>query len=176
MFLTDLDFFLNTKITFVQTPQLTTIMTFITNLFSPTKVALFSILIIGFLIYHKKKKKAILFFGAMTGGLIVELSLKEIIQRTRPENALVEASSTYSFPSGHATIAIIFFLLLIYLFKDQIKNKITQYIFIGGNILLILLIGISRIYLNVHWFTDVITGYILGILWLFICIKVDKKK
>ncbi len=75
--------------------------------------------------------------------------------------------TTYSFPSGHATLAVAFFGMLIYLFKDKIKNKTLRYTFITANIFLMILIGITRIYLNVHWLTDVLAGYALGLICIF---------
>src|SRR3989344_385768 len=100
--------------------------------------------------------------------------IKALAQRARPENALIE-TSTYSFPSGHATLAIVFFSLLIYLFGKNIKNTFIRWSFIAGNIFLILLIGYTRIYLNAHWFTDVIAGFALGLLWFSFVIILWKK-
>jgi len=109
----------------------------------------------------------------MTGGLLFEVLTKVIIHRARPENALIEVSG-YSFPSGHATMAIIFFSLLLYSFKDDIKNKALKNIFIASNIIFFLIIGLSRVYLNVHWFSDVLAGFGLGLFWLTLLILIFK--
>lgn len=170
-----LDLFINTKIASLQTPFLTTLMTHITNSISPTKIIFLSLIIIALLSYKKRLKETFLFILSIGGGYLLEIALKELVQRPRPTNALITETS-YSFPSGHATIAIIFFTLLIYLFNKEIKNKTTRYIFIGVNIALILLIGLSRIYLNVHWLTDVLGGYALGLIWISILIKTIKPK
>ena len=161
-----IDLFINTKITLLQTELFTKVMILITNLMSPEVLAVFTIFLLALLLYKKKPKQAFFVFFAIGGAAVLELTLKELIQRARPENALIDASSTYSFPSGHATLAITFFSLLIYLYKDHIKDKILRYIFIGGNIGMIFLIGFSRIYLNVHWFSDVLGGFAIGMLWL----------
>jgi undecaprenyl-diphosphatase len=68
----------------------------------------------------------------------------------------------FSFPSGHTTLSIAFFGVLIYLFKDEIKNKTLRYLFITISLLLPFLIAFSRLYLNVHWFTDVVAGLFIG--------------
>jgi undecaprenyl-diphosphatase len=114
------------------------------------------------LLYLKKEKlhSLILSLSLMTGYLIKEI-IKLMVQRERPLNQLVQETG-YSFPSGSATISMILFSMLIYFYKDKIKNKKLKFLFIGFNLFLILLFGFSRIYLNAHWFTDVVGGYALG--------------
>jgi undecaprenyl-diphosphatase len=171
--ITKLDIWLNAKIVLLWNPLFNEVMIFITNIASPINLFILSIILFGFLVYKRKWYHSLLLLSSMIGGLIFEFLTKIIIHRARPENALIEVSG-YSFPSGHATIAIIFFSLLLYSFKDDIKNKTLRYIFIIGNILLFLLIGFSRIYLNVHWFSDVLAGFSLGLFWLTLLILVFK--
>jgi len=94
-------------------------------------------------------------------GVILELSIKILVHRLRPEHALIPITK-YSFPSGHATMAIIFFSILSYSIVEHIKNK-TKILLTSITLILILLIGFSRIYLGVHWFSDVLGGLILGL-------------
>lgn len=159
----------------IETPSLTSVMVFITNIISTKTLLLFTILLFLFFAYKKKYHKVFLVLLAIGGATVLELLLKALIQRARPENALIDASVTYSFPSGHATLAIVFFSLMVYFFKDYIQNKVYRSLFISINILLILLIGLSRIYLRVHWFTDVLGGFLLGILWVYFCILLFRK-
>jgi len=170
---TRLDIWINQKIVLLWTPLLTKVMILITNILSPFGLFILSIILFGVLVYKKKWYYSLLFLFSMTGGLLFEFLTKLIIHRARPENALIEVSG-YSFPSGHAIMAIIFFSLLLYAFKDDIKNKILRYGFIIANILLFLIIGFSRVYLNVHWFSDVIAGFSLGLFWLTLLILVFK--
>ena len=170
---TKLDIWLNAKIILLWGPLLNKIIIFITNIVNPTNLFILSIILFGILIYKKKWYYSLLLLFSMTGGLLFEVLTKVIIHRARPENALIEVSG-YSFPSGHATMAIIFFSLLLYSFKDDIKNKALKYIFITSNIVLFLLIGLSRIYLNVHWFSDVLAGFALGLFWLTLLILIFK--
>jgi len=74
-----------------------------------------------------------------------------------------------------ALISMIFFSLLIYLFKDDIKNKVLQNCFIVVNVVLIILIGFSRMYLNVHWFSDVIGGFALGLGWVTLLMLLEQR-
>jgi len=170
---TKMDSWISSKIVLIWNPLLNKIMIFITNIANPTNLFVLSIILFGFLIYKKKWYCSLLLFFSMMGGLLFELLIKIIVHRARPENALIGASG-YSFPSGHAIRAIIFFSLLIYSFKDDIKNISLRYIFIISNIILFLLIGFSRVYLNVHWFSDVIAGFALGLFWLIILILIFK--
>ncbi|MBI5065907.1 bifunctional DedA family/phosphatase PAP2 family protein [Candidatus Woesearchaeota archaeon] len=172
-FVTKLDVWINTKITLLWNPWLNKMMIFITNIVSPTNLFILSILLSVVLIYKKKWYYFLLFLFSMIGGLLFEVIIKLIAHRARPSNALIKLAD-YSFPSGHATMAIIFFSLLLYSFKDDIKNKILKNSFIVGNIALFLLVGFSRIYLNVHWFSDVIAGFSLGLFWITLLILVFK--
>jgi len=170
---TKLDVWLNAKIVLLWNPLLNKIMTFITNIASPLHLFILSLILFGVLMYKKKWYYSLLLLFSMIGGLLFETLTKFIIHRARPENALIEVSG-YSFPSGHATMAIIFFSLFLYSFKDDIKNKALKNIFIISNIILFLLVGLSRLYLNVHWFSDVLAGYGLGLFLLTLLILVLK--
>lgn len=105
----------------------------------------------------------------------MSLVIKFIVARPRPESALIKIPITYSFPSGHAMTSLVFYLTLCYLLtsKSSKITKIVCYIFFST---LTLFIGISRIYLGVHYFSDVVCGYIFGII-IFLIIKniFDKK-
>ncbi|GBE19640.1 MAG TPA: phosphatase PAP2 family protein [Candidatus Pacearchaeota archaeon] len=171
--ITKLDVWLNAKVVMFWNPFFNKIMIFITNIASPSHLFALSLILFGILIYKKKWYYSLLLLFSMVGGLLFELLTKLIIQRARPENALIEVSG-YSFPSGHATMAIIFFSLLLYSFKDDIKNSLLKKGFIIMNIFLFLIIGFSRVYLNVHWFSDIISGFALGLFWLTLLILIFK--
>ena len=95
--------------------------------------------------------------------------LKEIIQRPRPpiEFRMVQESS-YSFPSGHAMASLAFYGLIIYYLSRYIKNNKIRNISCIGLSVLIFLIGISRIYLGVHFASDVLAGFLISIVYLII--------
>lgn len=166
-----IDSAINAKMPLIWSPVLNKLMILITNIGGLLFLLLLSMIALGILAYKKRYGDSLLFLATMALGSLVEVALKEIIQRARPENALISVSG-WSFPSGHATRAAIFFSLMIYLFKNDIKNKSMRMIFVTANIVLIFLIGFSRVYLNVHWFTDVIMGLIIGFVLTFIMIKI----
>lgn len=128
-----------------------------------------SLIVFIYLIY--RKKNAFIFSAVMIGGFVSFNVLKALFQRLRPEG---HTELGYSFPSGHATMSIIFFSLMIYFFRNNIKNKILRVSFVIINILMIILIGFSRIYLQEHWMSDVIAGYSLGAIWLLIIFFIFK--
>lgn len=172
--LTNFDIIINSIITKLQNPGLTKLMIILTDAAGPEALLILSGLLILYFVLNKKKPAALLVFFTMAGGAVIHLLLKELIERPRPVNSLIEETG-FSMPSGHATMAAIFFSLIIYLFKDKIKNKALKYAFIALNILLIISIGFSRIYLGVHWPSDVLAGFALGIAWIYISIIVFKK-
>ena len=163
--ITKIDIIINSRVSLFWNSLLTKLMIIITNIGSTLSLLILSVVLFCFFIYKKKNQESLLLLFSMLGGLFLKTIIKIIIARPRPINMLVGAHGN-SFPSGHATMSTIFFSLLIYLFKDKIKNKITRIVFILSNITIFLLIGISRIYLSVHWFSDVIAGFSLGLFWI----------
>jgi membrane-associated phospholipid phosphatase len=105
---------------------------------------------------------------------ILNQALKRVFDRPRPETAMLEQSGL-SFPSGHAMIGGSFYGLLIYIVWRIVPGLFWRWVLSIVLTVLLLLIGYSRIYLNVHYATDVLAGYAAGILWLFISIRAMRK-
>ena len=154
-----------------QIPLLNEIFVFLGNYFWSILIVI-ALIAIFILYMQKRKKESLILLSALIIGYAFEQVIKFIIQRPRPTQQLIQEVG-YSFPSGHSVFAIILFSLLIYFYKDRIKNSLLKIIFISINVFLILLVGLSRIYINVHWFSDVIGGYATGffvvylISWIF---------
>jgi undecaprenyl-diphosphatase len=108
---------------------------------------------------------------AMGGSALFSYLGKLIIHRPRPQNVAVFDLSSFSFPSGHATLALAFYGFIAYFLFRQIKNWKYKILILAADIALILLIGFSRLYLCFHFLSDVIGGYLLGLLWLLIGIS-----
>lgn len=162
----EIDIRINKAVQSLWSPSLNNIMIAITSIVNFTTMICLSAALFVFLVYKKRNRDAVITALVLGSGAILTEILKLVFQRTRPETALISVSR-YSFPSSHAMSSITFFCLLIYFFKDSIKSKIGKIVFIAASIILFLAIGFSRIYLNVHWFSDVIAGFSLGALVLY---------
>jgi len=112
-------------------------------------------------IKQKWRSAAIILFSIGTTGILT-VFLKDFFLRLRPLNAFVQYDSG-SFPSAHAAVSAAFFFVLIYLLAPQIRSWIKRELFVVGSVLIIIVIGLSRIMLNVHWFSDVVAGWALGL-------------
>jgi undecaprenyl-diphosphatase len=100
------------------------------------------------------------------------LLLKNLFRRKRPLAPLLKAVKGLSFPSGHAIMAVTFYGFIIYILFHTVSNDAVKYFLTVLLVILIGLIGFSRIYLRVHYLSDVLAGFIIGLLWLFVSIAV----
>lgn len=108
-------------------------------------------------------------------SLALMFLLKYLFRRKRPLSPLLQAAKGLSFPSGHAIMAVTFYGLLIYITVHTVNAGWLRAIFAALLIVLILLIGFSRIYLRVHYASDVLAGFVIGLLWLLISLGVLEK-
>ena len=158
------------KVLMIVSPKLTIIMSFFTSLgSSKTLLAFLFIAIVAMLLYKKNWEAIFLLFGT-AGGLVLNEILKSIFQRQRPTlHRLIEVNG-YSFPSGHSMSSFIFYgMVCIFLFTF-LSSRAIKAIFFFITVFLILMIGLSRIYLGVHYPSDVIAGFAAGGAWLAVCI------
>jgi len=165
------DIRLDKNILEVWQPWLTKLMIFISDVFSPAVLLAAALAAVVYFLFKKKLYKAGLIFVSAGGGLVLGAILKILINRPRPLGGLV-LETGLSLPSQHALMATIFFFLVMFFFTKEITIKPLKYLFVAGNIFLILLIGFSRIYLRVHWFSDVIAGLAIGLFWVTFLILV----
>ena len=139
---------------------------------SPICLILITILLF---VLIKNKKIGLLITINLVAITILNQLLKFILQRPRPEEFRVINETGYSFPSGHSMISAAVYGLLIYLIYKNIKNKHTKNVLIIILSLLIIMIGISRIYLGVHYTSDVLAGFLLSISYLIFYINITQK-
>lgn len=171
---TTINFFLSSA----RTPTMAEIFFAITLFGEVFAVVFFAILVSLFLWRKHLKKEILALWVALAGSSTTTYLLKIIIDRPRPVDAVILEDSA-SFPSGHATVAMAFYGFLTYLLLDNIENihpkrKYRAPIILAGAIL-IFLIGFSRLYLGVHYLSDVLAGCLVGLLWLLIGVKIIRK-
>lgn len=111
----------------------------------------------------RKKQEAIFFAVALISGEIIKEFLKLLFHRQRPStNFALISESGYSFPSGHAFMSIIFYGMICFFVYKLCQNKWQKFFLLFVSSTFIFLIGLSRIYLGVHWASDVLAGWIIG--------------
>lgn len=131
-------------------------------------------LIFYFLLIRKRSWFSVRIASIAISSLGLMFLLKYLFKRKRPPYPL-EAAKGLSFPSGHAIMSVTFYGLLIYVISQTIKTKLLKWSLIISLNIFIQLIGFSRVYLRVHYASDVAVGYITGFLWLIISLKVLKR-
>lgn len=143
----------------------------LTNLGGSLVLILFSFILIFFV--HNKKIVIAIIFNLIMAFLLNEL-LKIIFRRPRPDSILwLENVQGYSFPSGHSMVSMAYYGFLIYLF--YISNYKYRWLLISLLVVIILLIGLSRVYLGVHYLSDVLSGFVVSIIYLVCFITVYEK-
>jgi undecaprenyl-diphosphatase len=132
-------------------------------------------LVIAFIVFAKLRwKRAALWLAiAMAGSLLLDLALKYAYHRPRPTAFFGTAPSSYSFPSGHALCSLCFYGVLAGLLSARLKSLPWRIAVWTAAALLIIAIGLSRIYLGVHYPSDVLAGYLAATVWVGTIIVLD---
>jgi len=162
----------------IRNPILTPIMVFFTYIADWYSIALLGI--IGVAAFWKMRKTRVasaLLVSVIGGELIVEI-IKHLFKRARPDilSHLV-AESGYGFPSGHSFVAFSFYGFMAYCLFRRARSGFAKAITLISGALIILAIGASRVYLGVHWPSDVLGSYLLGAAWISaIIIYLESKK
>lgn len=148
----------------------------VTKLGSSTFLIPFTIFIaIMLTLLYREYKQAIVISSATVFTYILNELIKIIVKRERP-SLFIEAHATgYSFPSGHSMIPFVFYGLLLYYFNRKVKNERIKLVFTMTIVSVILLIGLSRVILNVHYLSDVLTGFLVGFIILETVIYIEAK-
>jgi membrane-associated phospholipid phosphatase len=147
----------------------------LTELGDKKGIGIVALIVLGWLLLIKRN-----FLGASAIALSVALGnevnklLKDLIARPRPELEHLAHVDSLSFPSGHAMVGLTCYFFIAYLVIEDIKNSSTRKIVVWLTVLLLLLIGASRIILQVHYPTDVIGGFAYGYLWVMLSIFIYK--
>lgn len=142
----------------------------ITSLGGVAVLTLVTAIAAGFLALDGKKHMALFVCGSILSGLIASNMLKDVFQRPRPDIVPYSASfSGPSFPSGHSMMSAVTYLTLgALLARSQERKRLKAY-FLLIAMVLTLAVGVTRVYLGVHWPTDVLAGWTAGAVWALLC-------
>jgi undecaprenyl-diphosphatase len=147
----------------------------ITALGSPTVLGLTVLAVTGYLFLHGLYRNGLFVFTASVGGWVLNWTLKEIFARARPDVVphLREVVSS-SFPSGHALTSAAVYLTLGALLMRIAEGRLARYYCIAIAMFVTFLVGASRVFLGVHYPTDVLAGWLIGMSWALLCWVVER--
>lgn len=128
-----------------------------------------NLLVALFFLLTKKSRYSIKVSAIALSSVLIMLGLKLLFNRHRPLIPLLEPAKGLSFPSGHAFMSVCFYgLLMIIIWKEEKPHPVLKWTLLLLVVALLLSIGFSRIYLRVHYFTDVVAGFCIGSFWLLL--------
>jgi undecaprenyl-diphosphatase len=159
------------RIEYLHTPLLDVAALEITALGSITVVALVAAIASALLWTSEHRWSVLLLWAAIAGGTVLNLMLKAGFDRPRPDVFVwrIDYVGQSSFPSGHATLAMVMYWTLAYLISRLERPRLLRLLTWTGAAVLIVLIAASRVYLGVHYPSDVVAGVVLGFVWATIC-------
>ncbi len=170
-----IDRWIETHVNAMQTPLLTNFMVALTNFNGAMGIFIFSILMILFLIYKRWYNDLLFYIFSVFGANIAFIVIKMIVQRARPSSDILTIT-THSFPSGHATMATAMSLAVYFILAKRVHSIGLQLLLLVSCIVWPVIISFSRVYLDVHWLSDVIAGIGLGLFWVTLIVLIHRLK
>jgi membrane-associated phospholipid phosphatase len=158
----------------IQTGSFTIVAVVISDVFDTNILLVVSLAAAALLFYKNYRKYSVLLLCAMGGDALLVSVIKAFVYSPRPANMLINETSN-SFPSGHVTTSVVFFGLLTFFVWQLWNSSMTK---MSSGVLVVAVtsvVGFDRIYLNVHWFSDVLGGCLLGIFWLTFVIAIFQR-
>jgi len=169
----------NRALTFISgyvTKVNTAVMEFFTFLGTHLFLIPANLLLTGWVLFIKKRQwYSIKIPSVALSSLLLMFILKLIFRRDRPASPLLQAAKGFSFPSGHALMSVTFYGLLVLIVWQNVRQTWLKWALSVLLVLLILAIGLSRIYLRVHYASDVLAGFAVGLVWLLLSLWILSK-
>lgn len=156
-----LDKNINSYLSTIHSPNLDKLMLSVTKVGNTYESLLIFIVLSIFIITRKRKYLFYIFTISTALATILPLIIKNLIQKIRPVSTLLQETD-FSFPSGHSTISTLFIITSIIIIIPIIKNKFYKYLYLTISFCIFSLVIFSRLYLSVHWFSDILGGILLG--------------
>ena len=156
-------------------PRRTTIMRFASEFGGPTRLMIVGGAVLAGFLLKRWHRGAILLAVTFGGAALLDFLLKQLFGRTRPAPFFDHpAPSSYSFPSGHALFAFVYFGTFAALLVQRVRSPLARTAIVAGATVCVLMIGISRIYLGVHYPSDVVAGYLIALVWIVVVAVGDR--
>jgi membrane-associated phospholipid phosphatase len=147
---------------------------FVSWLGAPVLVVM-DLAVAGCLALRRKWRWFVLWATAIVGGLLLDEMLKHAFHRARPSVASeFITSSSWSFPSGHAMNSLVGYAMLAFLLREHLTSPRVRLVVLICAVILIAAIGFSRLYLGVHYVSDVTAGYLAGSAWVLACVTAER--
>ncbi len=170
------DAFVRAQAHALASPALTRAMQIVTLIGSPIPVAILTVIAAAIFWYQGYLPRAVALGIAVAGAGVLEFALKLCFQRPRPIPYFdIPAPHSYSFPSGHALGAFCFYSMLAHEINSVAGRRRLHSVIWLIAVLMVILIGFSRIYLGVHYPSDVVAGYVAGAVWLIAMIFAERE-
>jgi len=163
--LVSIDQQVNSHMDALRSDALVPVVKLITDVNGFAGAGLFSFLVTGVFLWKKWFTETRFFLLSTLGATGLFALVKAVVERSRPLSSVLEVSG-YSFPSGHTTMATAMAFALYFILKEKTVSGMVQFGLFAAAFGWALLIGWSRLYLDVHWFTDVVGGFGLGLFWV----------
>lgn len=160
----------------IRSPGLVDFFSSITQLGGSVFIATLAVIIATILIYQKKRLEMLGLIITVAGSGASMLAIKHLIQRPRPVGIAAIVEDSYSFPSGHGTLSMALYGYLIYLLWLTKWSRAIKICFAILLAVLIILVGFSRLYLGVHYLTDVLAGLALGAVWIWFAVRLAGRR
>lgn len=170
-----IDRWISIHINAVQTPLFNKLMVTMTNLNGAVGIFVFSALFILFLAYKKWYQDIWFYLLSVMGANMAFIAIKLIVHRIRPDSNILLVTG-YSFPSGHATMATTMALAVYLVFAKRVHVVSIQLLLLLVCVTWAVTIVFSRVYLDVHWLSDVIAGVGLGLFWVTLIVLIIRSK
>jgi membrane-associated phospholipid phosphatase len=153
-------------------PVLTQVMLVVTNVHSTLGIGLMTAALALALLHRRQLWWLLELVLTVPGGMLLNVAMKQVFQRARPhfDNPLLTLAS-YSFPSGHAAGATLFYGFVVVLLLSQVCQRGWRIAIVAAAVLMVFLVCLSRVYLGVHYLSDVVGGVVEALLWLALCLS-----
>lgn len=168
------DITVNLWIPSIQSSALTFLAEGIALIFDTTSLVVFSLIIAAGLFLKNYKAQGLLLLGAMGGDALLVSIIKTLDHIARPANGLL-FDTGFSYPSGHSAGVVVFLGVLAYFALRHWQSRRSKALIGVGMGVLVGVVGFDRLYLNVHWLSDVFGGWLFGIFWLLVAVLVFRR-